>query len=249
MLEDGDEVLIERRQITVAVTGREQDDLATRGRCCLSLLTVRSLLARKSFASCIRVITRNRCIAMYAQGFFEHIPPGLAAVGRIDGLYKDGDTGELPNRISGSQQPIPCRRALVSKPLGFCSQHQVREIDVPWMRGNVRTLGHVTHVTQVTMVYNLPEDLFRDGVDFTAGGLVNGIKQCRKRVTEIETAATAVADIEDALEFLVECFAIVKFISLPGHRMPRRGFEAALAMIGRFAHGRMQVPDATPATQ
>ncbi len=68
-------------------------------------------------------------------------------------------------------------------------------------------------------------------------------------MTEIEAAATAVADIEDALEFLVERLAVVKFISLPGDRMSRWGFEAALAMIGRIAHGRMQAPDATPAAQ
>ena len=98
------------------------------------------------------------------------------------------------------------------------------------------------------MVDNLPEDHFGDSVDFTAGGFVNGVKQCRKRMTEIEAAATAVAYIEDALEFLLERFAIVKIISLPGDRMSRWGFEAALAMIGRIAHGRMQTPDTRSAT-
>ena len=66
-------------------------------------------------------------------------------------------------------------------------------------------------------------------------------------MTEIEAAAAAVADIEDALEFLLERFAIVKIISLPGDRMSCWGFEAALAMISRIAHGRMQVPDTTSA--
>ncbi len=68
-------------------------------------------------------------------------------------------------------------------------------------------------------------------------------------MTEIEAAATAVTDIKDALEFRLERFAIVKIISLPGDRMSRWGFEAALAMIGRIAHGRMQAPDTTPAAQ
>ncbi len=97
------------------------------------------------------------------------------------------------------------------------------------------------------MVNNFPEDFFGDSVDFTAGGFVNGIKQCRKCMTEIKAAAAAVTDIEDALEFLVERFAIVKIISLPGDRMSCWGFEAALAMISRIAHGRMQVPDTTSA--
>ena len=98
------------------------------------------------------------------------------------------------------------------------------------------------------MVNNLPEDFFGNSVDFTAGGFVHGIKQCRKCMTEIEAAATAVTDIEDALEFLLERFAIIKIISLPGDRMSRWGFEAALAMIGRIAQGRIQVPDTRAAT-
>ena len=52
----------------------------------------------------------------------------------------------------------------------------MREIHVPWMRGNVETLSDVTHVAQVAMVYNVPEDLFGDSVDLTVKRFVNSIK-------------------------------------------------------------------------
>ena len=117
------------------------------------------------------------------------------------------------------------------------------------MRRHVGTLGHEAHVAQRAGADDGPETRALDRVELAGFATVDQVEQPRKAVAQVEAAAAAVTDIEDALEFLVERFAIVKIISLPGDRMSCWGFEAALAMIGRFAHGRMQVPDATPATQ
>ena len=80
-------------------------------------------------------------------------------------------------------------------------QHQVREIDIPFMWWHIGTLGHVTHVTQVAMIDHIPVDLARHTVKLHGVGLVNGIKQGRKGVAQIEAAAAAMTDVKDALQF------------------------------------------------
>ena len=47
----------------------------------------------------------------------------------------------------------------------FGAQHQVREVDVPGMRRNVRTLRHEAHVTQVTVIDDVPVDLLVDAIE------------------------------------------------------------------------------------
>jgi len=75
------------------------------------------------------------------------------------------------------------------------------EIDVPLMWRYIGTLGHVTHVAQITMIDNAPIGFFRDTIELHGLGFIDGIEKSRECVTEIEAAATAVAYIENPLQF------------------------------------------------
>jgi hypothetical protein len=110
---------------------------------------------------------------------------------------------------------------------GFGAQHQVREVDVPRMRRHVRALGHVTHVTQVTLVDHLRKGILVDVIDFAAGRRIDQIEQGWKGIAQIEAAAAAVANLEYPLELLVERSGIVEPGVLPAERMARRGPKTA----------------------
>src|SRR3954470_17458040 len=99
------------------------------------------------------------------------------------------------------------------------AQHQVREIDVPGMRRNVGTLRHETHVTQVTVIDDVPVDLLVDTIEFECRRRIDGVEQGRERIAQAEAAATAVTDVEDALEFFLERSLIDEFSAAPVERM------------------------------
>ena len=101
------------------------------------------------------------------------------------------------------------------------------------MRRHVRALRHEAHVAQITVVDDFPVDLLVDAVDLARGGLIDRIKQCRKGVAQTEAAAAAVADVEDALELLVERGFVVEIGITPVERMPGGGFETAFPCGGR----------------
>ena len=117
------------------------------------------------------------------------------------------------------------------------AQHQVREIDIPRMRRHVRTLGHVAHVAQITLIDDVLVLLLRHAVDFAGGTVVDQIEQRRKCTAQTDAAATSVADVENAFQLRVERRSLVEVRGFPRKRMPRRRFEAA------FAHGHRDFPE------
>jgi hypothetical protein len=62
----------------------------------------------------------------------------------------------------------------------FRAQHQVREIDVPRMWRNIRTLGHETHVTEVTVIDHVPVDLLVDAIELERRRRVDRVEQGRE---------------------------------------------------------------------
>ena len=112
----------------------------------------------------------------------------------------------------------------------------MREIDIPLVRGDVRTLAHVAHVAQIAVVYDVPIEFFGNAVHFHGVRLVDRVEQCREGVAEIEAAAAAVTDVKDALELGVERRVVVELVALPVNRMTSRRFEAALASVFRVTH-------------
>src|SRR5689334_24136978 len=109
------------------------------------------------------------------------------------------------------------------------AQHEVREIDVPGMRRNIRALRHEAHVAQVAVIDDVPVNLLVDAVELEGFGFVDGVEQRRERIAEAEAAATAMTDVEDAFELLLERAFIVELGAPPVERMTRGLLETALA--------------------
>src|SRR5262245_47205759 len=105
----------------------------------------------------------------------------------------------------------------------------MREVDVPFVRRHVRTLRHVAHVAQITVLDDLPVRLLWHVVSFAARRRIDGIEQGRKGVAEAEAAATPVADVEDPRELLVERRGVGELRRAPVYGQPRWRLEAAFA--------------------
>jgi hypothetical protein len=62
------------------------------------------------------------------------------------------------------------------------------------------------------VIYDLPVVVLGNAVHFHRVRLIDEIEQRRERMTEIETAATAVTDIENPFEFLEQRVFVVKLV-------------------------------------
>src|SRR5690242_8781544 len=105
----------------------------------------------------------------------------------------------------------------------------MREVDIPWMGRHVRALRHEAHVAQVAVVDDLPEDLLVYRMHLAGGCGIHCIEQRRECVAQAEATAAAVADVEDALQLLVERSLVVKSGIAPVERVTRWRFETSLA--------------------
>src|SRR5262249_10521035 len=97
------------------------------------------------------------------------------------------------------------------------------------MRRHVRTLRHVAHVAQIAIVDDVPVDLLVDPIQLQGRRLVDRIEQSWKRVAETEAAATAVTDVENPLELLVERSLVIEGGVAPVERVTDGCFETPLA--------------------
>ena len=116
---------------------------------------------------------------------------------------------------------------------GLRAEHQMREIDVPRMRRNVRALRHVADVAEVALVDDLRVVVLRDAVDFQRRRRVDEIEQRRERLAQAHAPAAAVADVEDALHLLLERLRVVERRVAPRDGMPCRCLEVAFAVAHR----------------
>src|SRR5262249_43932071 len=105
----------------------------------------------------------------------------------------------------------------------------MRKVDVPRVRRNIRALRHVAQVAQIALVDDLGEVALRDLLHLAAFRGVYEIEQRGKSVAQVDAAAAAVADVEDALELAVERGFVVVVRVAPVDRMARRRFETTFA--------------------
>src|SRR5208282_2927243 len=164
------------------------------------------------------------------------------AVGGVDELRHDRDAGDASDRIGGTEQHVAPGGLLGPQTYRLGAQHQVREVHVPGMRGNVGTLGHVAQITQVTVLDHLPVDLAFDAVELQCRGRVDRIEQGRKGLAQAETAPAAVADLEHARQFAFERLAVVERGITPPERMTDGRFEVALAAPARHCSTPARLP-------
>ncbi len=111
----------------------------------------------------------------------------------------------------------------------FGSQHQMREIHVPFMRWYVRTLCHVTQITQIAVFYYFLIVGFVDAIDSHGAGLVNQVEKGRKCLTQADAPPTAMANIENPFEFLIELLLVEKRRVLPIDGVTGRRVKTALS--------------------
>ncbi len=167
----------------------------------------------------------------------EHLAAELAAVGRVDHLRDDRYARELADGIGRRQHLVAHRCALLPESRRLGTQHQVREVDVPLVRRHIRTLGHVAHVAQVTVVHDVPVDRLRHGVEFHAFRFVDRVEQRREGMAQVETATATVTNVEHPFEFLEQGLFVIEFVGLPVDRVTRGSLETALATNFGIGHG------------
>src|SRR4029450_1504020 len=97
--------------------------------------------------------------------------------------------------------------------------HEVREVDVPRVRRNVRALRHVADVAQVALVDDLAEVRLGDGVAFHRGAFVDEVEHRRECLAEAYATAAAMADVEHALELLLERGGVIELRVPPVERV------------------------------
>jgi len=111
----------------------------------------------------------------------------------------------------------------------FRTQHHMREIHVPRMRRNVRTLGLVAQVAQVALLDDLGVIGLGDAIDFHRRGCIDQVEQGRESVAQAHATAAAVADVEHALELGIQRGLFPERRRFPFERVTRWRIEAAFA--------------------
>jgi hypothetical protein len=109
------------------------------------------------------------------------------------------------------------------------TQHQMREVEIELVRRHIRALRHEAHVAERAGVDDGLEILAGDGVELARLRLIDQIEELGERVAQIEAAAAAVADVEDATQLFVELRLIVELGIVPVERMPNGRFETTLS--------------------
>ncbi len=79
------------------------------------------------------------------------------------------------------------------------------------------------------MIHDFPVHALIDAVDLAGARGVDRVEQRRKCLAQAEAAATTVADVEHALEFLLERVVVIERGLLPIERVARRRAQTALA--------------------
>ena len=243
VLEERDQVGCKLRLIAIAVAGGKERNLAARfrrrlhvgGACAGDGIALR----RQAVARGARVKHGHRRVAVHSGQLLQQHPPAARAIDRVHGLRDHRDPGKHADSIGRRQHAVAQRQALFTRARCLGAQHQMREIDIPRVRRDVRALRHEAHVAEVAVIDDLPVDLAIDAVELAARGGVYGIEQRRKGVAEAETAPAAMADVKDAAEFGRQGRGVVESRAAPVERMARGRLEAAFALaFDRFSHAK-----------
>jgi hypothetical protein len=97
------------------------------------------------------------------------------------------------------------------------------------MRWYVRTLCHVTQITQIAVFYYFLIVGFVDAIDFHGAGLVNQVEKGRKCLAQADAPPTAMANIENPVEFLIELLLVEICWALPINGVTGRRVKTALS--------------------
>ncbi len=199
-------------------------------------------VARPFFLAALRKRLRRERrqprVGMDVERRVEELSHRARPVRRVDRLHDDRDAGELAVHVGRGEQ-LRARLDLalaVADRLG--AQHDVREVDVPRVRRNVRALGHVAEVAQIALVDDLRVVLLVDAVHLAVGGRVDEVEQRRERLAQAHATPAAVADVEHALHLGERARLVAVLGALPVDRVPGRRLEVAFAQRHGCLHQR-----------
>ena len=177
------QVVADARLVVVDVAGREDRDLARRAlrrRAPATRATARRVVAERASSRTAAARPPRRCRASS--------PSPCARDGVRLAVFTICTTTGIVASLPRRSVPVRSRsRNVVSPSRNFFAlraQHQVREVDVPRMRRNVRALRHVAEVAQVALVDDLPVVGLGDAVDLHRLALVDEVEQRRERAAQ-----------------------------------------------------------------
>ena len=140
---------------------------------------------------------------VYFKQLFHHRTASPGFIDRIDHRRHKRNTREPAHQIGGTENPVASTRFSLAVLDRLGTKHQVREIDIPLVRRHIGAFRHITHVTKVAMVDDVPVNRLGNAINFHRIRLVDSVEQGRKSVAQIEAATAAMANVEDTLKLLI----------------------------------------------
>ena len=127
------------------------------------------------------------------------------------------------------------------KTRSLCAEHEMRKVDIPFMRWNVWAFCHVTKIAEVAMIDYFPVVGLLHPIDFQRWGFVDQIEKSREGLAQANAAATTMTDVIDPPQFGKKFFLVEKFRIPPIDRMSGWGLDTALAdwIAAHIGHGRV----------
>ena len=127
----------------------------------------------------------------------------VLTVGEVHGV---GDTrlaqyGE--DGVRAGDQPVSPLGLTLGKLHRLRSQHEMGEIEVEFVGGQVGAFCLSAEVAEIALVYDLAVVLLRHAVHFHGLGLVHKVEEHGEGLAEADASAAGVADVENPLELLV----------------------------------------------
>ena len=171
--------------------------------------------------ACARVF-RQHALAVHAQRALQQRTSRLRLIRRIHELDDDGNGRQFAQSVGTRQHMLAHACAMLAELQRLRPELQVREVDVPWVRRDVRTFRHVTHVAEIAPVDDVPVAILCYPVELTGRTLVDQIEERRKGRAEIYASPASVADTVYPLELREDLVLIVELRRGPVERVPGR---------------------------
>ena len=169
-------------------------------------------------------------IARHARDLFQKRPGQPVVTVRSPVRDRRREARELSIAVRLGQLLFIKRRTTVFFALGRAvAQHQVREIDIEFMRRHVGAFGQEAHVAQGAGVHDLAQIRGLDAMHFGVARFVHHVEQAWEGIAKIEAAAAAMTDVELAPHLGFEFIGVEIIGILPVDDMACRRFETAFS--------------------
>ena len=101
----------------------------------------------------------------------------------------------------------------------------MRKINVPFVRGNVRTFCHITKITQIALVDHFPVIFFLDTIHLPGLAFIDQIEQSRERGAKAYATPATVANVIHTVQLIEELVLVVEIGGVPVYGVPGRRLE------------------------